>query len=65
MLWYPRLWRPNIILVENVEEKDAIAVVTAALLSIPGYTWIQFSTESRDTSDMGRARHIWVGTLDV
>ena len=63
MLWYPRMWRPRIILVENVEEKEAVAVISAALLSLPGYVWIEITTEARDYSDMHRARHIWIGTL--
>jgi len=63
MLWYPRMWRPLIILVENVEEKEAIAVISAALLTLPGYAWTSITTNARDFSDMFRSRHLWIGVL--
>ena len=61
MLWYPRMWRPKIILAENVAENDAISINNAALLTLPGYDWITVPTEAQDFTDMARSRHMWVG----
>ena len=65
MLWYPRTWNPRIILVENVDEPAAAAIVTGALLTLPGYTWSVITTEARDYSDMCRARRMWIGVRDA
>ena len=52
MLWAPAdMARPRLILIENVDENDAMAVVSAALLSLPGYDWKVLKTEARDYGD--------------
>ena len=61
MLWYPIMWRPLVILVENVAEREAVAAITAALLVIVGYDWLEVDTQAADYTGMARNRHMWVG----
>ena len=63
MLWYPRLWRPKLIFVENVDEVEAVAIITAALKSLKGYIWKMIVTEARDYTGMCRARRLWIGAF--
>ena len=39
MLLYPKMVRPSYIIVENVDEKEAMAAVTGALACLEGYDW--------------------------
>ena len=64
MLWYPRLWRPRVILVENVYEHDAIILLSAMLLSLDKYTWTIIETEARDYTESCRHRGMWIGVRD-
>ena len=48
-------------LVENVAEREAVAAITAALLVIVGYEWLEVDTQAADYTGMARNRHMWVG----
>jgi hypothetical protein len=61
MLEYARNRRPSAIVVENVDEPEARAAITAALLSVTGYTWVTFASDARDYTSMARSRRFWVG----
>ena len=64
MLWYPRLWRPKIIVAENVRDNDGISVIGSALLSLPRYNWQKLPTDALHWSDMARDRMMWIGVRD-
>ena len=61
MLHYPRVHRPRAIVVENVDEPESRSVVSASLLSLPGYAWRTFASEAAALGQMARARRFWVG----
>ena len=63
MLGYARCHRPTAIVVENVDEPEARAAITAALLSIGGYEWVTFGSDARAYGPMARSRRFWVGTV--
>ena len=65
MLWYPRLYRPRIILVENVCEHAATTIISSMLLSLPGYDWVTLETEARDYSESCRRRRLWIGIREA
>ena len=62
MLEYARLRRPTTIVVENVDEPEARAAITAALLSVQGYTWVTFGSDASEYGSMVRERRFWVGS---
>jgi hypothetical protein len=61
MLHYPRVHEPRAIVVENVDEPEARSVLSAALLSLPGYVWQTFGSEASRLGEMARGRRFWVG----
>lgn len=61
MLSYPRYHRPRGVIVENVDEVDACAVIAAALRSLHGYRWVSVSMDARDHGPMARRRRFWIG----
>jgi len=61
MLVYARIHKPASIVVENVNEPEARSAIEAALLSLPGYTWVTFASEARVFDGMSRERRFWVG----
>ena len=63
MLEYARAHRPMAIVVENVEEPAAVLAITAAVLSLPGYTWVTVESEAAAYGPMARARCYWVGNV--
>ena len=65
MLTYPRIHRPPAIVIENVDEPDARAAVTAAASTLPGYAWQTYPTPPRPGSRQARARRFWIGTRRV
>ena len=63
MLEYPRVHRPTCVVVENVDEPASRALITAAVLSLHGYTWQQFVSDASRYGGMARARRFWVGRV--
>ena len=61
MMHYPATHRPLVVVIENVGERDARSVITAAALSLRGYDWVALECEARDHGPMARARVFWVG----
>ena len=61
MMWYPRVMRPQAIIVENVDEPGARESIDAALFSLPGYSWTQFATGEPEAGEMRRKRRFWIG----
>ena len=61
MLNYVRLHRPAAVIIENVDEPASRSAVSAALLSVPGYTWQSFHSDAHAYGPMARARRLWVG----
>ena len=60
---YIRRAHPRIVVVENVNEPEAVNAITALLLSIPGYTWHGGPIDAckHGGVPMRRVRHFWVG----
>ena len=63
MLTYARVHSPKAIVVENVDEPEARTGITAALLSVSGYSWVTFRSCASDYGPMARDRRFWVGRL--
>ena len=63
-LEYVREHSPAIAIVENVDVPVAHLVITAALLSLPGYTLVTCGSEALDSGDMSRRRRWWLVTRD-
>ena len=61
MLWYPKMVRPSYIIVENVDEKEAMAAVTGALACLELYEWKTFRSDGVEATRMHRPRRYWVG----
>jgi hypothetical protein len=61
MLWYPKMVRPSYIIVENVDEKEAMTAVTGALACLEGYDWKSFRSDGVEATRMHRPRRYWVG----
>ena len=61
MLAYARIHRPAAIVVENVDEPDSESVISAALRSLPGYSWESVVLAASEYGPMERVRRYWVG----
>ena len=61
MLAYPRERRPRAIVVENVDEPDLRAAISAALLGIRDYEWQTFVSAASEYGSMERVRRFWTG----
>ena len=60
MLAYARARRPPLIILENVDEVDGVAIISAALESLPGYAFARLSLAASSHGDMARSRSFWV-----
>ena len=55
------MYRPQAIIVENVDEHEARSAIESALLGIEGYTWKTFAEKEPAAGDMRRRRRYWIG----
>ena len=61
-LWYPRLYRPLAVIVENVDKKEAkSAIESAYTLSLEGYRCKTFAEKRARKGGMRHRRRYWVG----
>lgn len=63
MLEYPRRHRPALVVVENVDEPDAVSIIDAGLRSLEGYVWASARLSARDHGPMTRVRRWWMGRV--
>ena len=58
---YVRVHAPLAFVVENLDEIDARAEMTAALMGLRAYAWDSFPVDAADHGPMARRRRVWIG----